>query len=94
MGEWDAFFNINTVIAILFLVVLAYIVGRALLVPVKYLLKLLAMSVWGVVLVLVMNFAGQYFFVAIPFNPFTVLLAGYLGLPWSLILVGLPHLLR
>ncbi|MBT9152758.1 MAG: hypothetical protein DDT35_00980 [Firmicutes bacterium] len=74
--------------------VLAYMVARALVVPVKYLLRLAGMDAWGALLVLFMNVTGQFFFTSVPVNPFTVLLAGYFGLPWAFVLVGVTHVLR
>jgi len=94
MENWQEFLNVNTAIAVLFLAVLVYLVGRALVQPVKYLLKLAAMVLWGAFLVLLMNIAGQFFLTSVPFNPFTVMLAGYFGLPWSLVLLAVTHVLR
>lgn len=85
--------NTSTVIAALFVLALLYLVGRALVGPAKHAWRVALLSAWGIVLIVVANAAGQFFHVSVPINPFTVLLAGYLGPPGLLALVAIQFIL-
>ena len=71
----------NTALAIilgLFLLLLTYKLFAR---PLRLLFKLLINSVIGLILLLLLNFIGGFFNIAIGINLFTVLLSGLLGLP-------------
>ena len=66
---------------------LIYIFGRLLIVPVKMLLKLMASSVAGGVILLLINAAGGIIGIMIPVNIVTTAVTGVLGVPGVLALL-------
>jgi len=67
--------------------ILLFLLGKALLVPLKYILKLLFNSLLGAVVLLVINFFGANFGVLIPFNIINAVVVGVLGLPGAVMLL-------
>lgn len=61
--------------------ILIFLLGRALLVPIKMLLKLIANSLAGAVLLIVINFIGMNIGIMIPVNIVNALVVGVLGIP-------------
>ncbi len=61
--------------------ILIFLLGRALLVPLKMVLKLIANSMAGAVLLIVINFIGMNIGVMIPVNIVNALVVGVLGVP-------------
>jgi len=55
--------------------------------PLKILAKLLLNCVFGVLLLLLVNFLGQYINIGVPINAVTALIAGFLGVPGVIFLV-------
>jgi inhibitor of the pro-sigma K processing machinery len=55
--------------------------------PLKILGKLILNGVLGFVLLLLVNFAGQYIGITIPMNAITVIIAGFLGVPGVIFLI-------
>ena len=66
---------------------LIYIFGRLLIVPVKMLLKLLASSVAGGIILLLINAAGGVIGIMVPVNIATAAVTGVLGVPGVLALL-------
>lgn len=64
-----------------------YIVVRIFSWPIKILGKLLINGVLGVILLFLVNTAGQYFNFYIPINEVTALIAGFFGVPGIIFLV-------
>ncbi|HOQ75563.1 MAG TPA: pro-sigmaK processing inhibitor BofA family protein [Thermoclostridium sp.] len=73
------------------LIVLA--LGKALLLPMKIILKLIINGVLGGLAILLINLLGQPFGLFIPLNIVSALVAGILGLPGIILLVILGFLL-
>lgn len=84
----------STVVAGLFALVLLYLIFRALAGPAKYLWRVFVVSVLGLLLIVGTNAIGQLAQFSVPLNPFTVLLAGYLGIPGAVALILIQVLLR
>jgi inhibitor of the pro-sigma K processing machinery len=84
-----------------YLLVIAYVVGLAvlyligwlLLVPLKFLSKLMLNALAGGVLLVIMSMVGGMFQLTVTVNVFTALLAGFLGVPGVVLVVVLPMLL-
>jgi inhibitor of the pro-sigma K processing machinery len=55
--------------------------------PLKVLIRLLLNAVLGVVLLLVTNYFGAYFNIAIGINAVTVIVAGFFGVPGVIFLI-------
>ncbi|MFZ5641051.1 MAG: pro-sigmaK processing inhibitor BofA family protein [Bacillota bacterium] len=83
----------NIVLAFGVGVLLLYLVGRVLVVPLKYLAKLLINAVIGGILLWVLNIFGNFIGLHIPINPVTALTAGFLGIPGVVLLVVLQFIL-
>lgn len=64
-----------------------YIFGRALLVPLKWMMKLLCNSVIGGAAVIALNLVGEIWGIFVPLNVFTAVVAGVLGIPGIIILI-------
>jgi len=81
-------------VAGLFALALLYFLLRALVGPAKYVWRLLVMSILGLVLIVGVNTIGQFANTTLPLNPFTILLAGYLGIPGAAALIVIQLVLR
>lgn len=67
--------------------ILVFLLGRALLVPLKYILKLTLNSIVGGILLMVLNFVGMHIGIAVPLNLVNAVTVGVLGLPGVILLV-------
>ena len=74
------------------MLILIFLFGRALLVPLKIILKLILSSVIGAILIVVINIAGAGFGIAVPVNVITAVTVGVLGIPGAVMLVVLDLL--
>lgn len=70
-----------------------YFLGWLLLVPLKFLNKLLFNAVAGGVLLMLMSIAGGLFDMNVTVNAVTALIAGFLGVPGVALVVLLPMIL-
>ncbi len=85
--------GINIIIAYAVGLILLYLLGWVLLVPIKMIWRLLYNGIIGGIILLVLNFAGGYFGLHIPLNPISALVIGFLGVPGVVLLLLLQHLL-
>ena len=69
-----------------------YAIGWLLLVPFKFMSRLLLNGLLGGLLLVLINLVGSSFHIAIGLNPFTALTAGFLGVPGVALLMLLPAL--
>lgn len=67
--------------------ILIFLLGKALLVPLKVILRLLLNSIAGAVLIIVINFIGMNIGVMIPINIVNSLTVGILGVPGVIMLL-------
>lgn len=79
--------NITVIIAYIVGIILLFIVGRLLLVPMKIVIKLLYNAVIGGIVLLIINFLGGMFGYHIALNVLTALIVGTLGIPGIILLV-------
>lgn len=70
-------------------ILLLYVVGYLFLVPIKIIGKLLLNSLLGGVGILLINHFGESLGLHIPFNIFTAITAGILGVPGTILLLFL-----
>jgi len=61
--------------------------------PLKILAKLLLNCIFGVLLLLLVNFLGQYIGVEVPINAVSSLIAGFLGVPGVIFLIIFQYLM-
>jgi len=73
--------------------VLLYLLGWFLLVPLKILLKLILNGIIGGVVLWILNLAGGLIGVTIAINPVTALTVGFLGIPGLLLILMLQFIL-
>ncbi len=81
------------VLAYAFGLLLLYIVGRVLIMPLRIAVKLLYNALIGGVVLLILNFLGGYIGLHIALNPITALVVGFLGVPGVLMLLVLKYIL-
>ena len=67
--------------------------GYLLLVPMKFLWRLLAGGVLGALALVLVNLVGGLFGFNVAVNPFTAMAVGFLGLPGAILIVALQLLL-
>lgn len=84
----------NVVIAYVFGLVLLYIVGWVLVVPLKVIIKLIYNGVLGGMILILLNFVGGFVGIHIGVNPVTALIAGVLGIPGIVLLLILQIIFK
>ena len=72
---------------------LVCLTGYLLLVPMKFLWRLLAGGVLGALALMLVNLAGSLFDFCVAVNPFTAMAVGFLGLPGAALVIALQLLL-
>ena len=77
------------ILAYAFGLLLLYVVGRDLIVPLKIVIRLVYNALIGGVVLLLLNFIGGYFGLHIALNPVTALIVGFLGVPGIIMLLVL-----
>ena len=85
--------SVGTLLAFLAGLVLLYIVGILLVIPIKFLIKLLLNAILGGILLFVFNFIGGLFGLSIAINPFNAVIVGILGIPGVILLLVLQVIL-
>jgi len=85
--------DINIIIAFVLGLLLIYLIGRVMLAPLKWIVKLLINAVVGGVILWVINFFGTYVSIHIPLNPITALTAGFLGIPGIVLLLVIQQII-
>jgi len=83
----------TAVIAYAFGLILLYLAGRVLIVPLRIVLKLVYNAVIGGVVLVILNFFGGYVGLSIAINPITALLVGFLGVPGIILLLVIKYIL-
>lgn len=73
--------------------ILLYIVGRILIMPLKIIMKLVFNALIGGITLLLLNFLGGYIGLHIALNPVTAIIAGFLGVPGIIMLLILKYIL-
>lgn len=67
--------------------ILIFLLGKALLIPLKMILRLLINSLVGAVLIIVINYIGMNFGIMIPINAVNSVTVGVLGVPGAIMLL-------
>ncbi|MGF7058452.1 pro-sigmaK processing inhibitor BofA family protein [Brassicibacter mesophilus] len=83
----------SVIIAFAFGLILLYLLGWLLIIPIKYLFKLIVNGIIGGVLLLIVNFLGGFIGIYVGINPVTALIAGFLGVPGVILLIVLQYIL-
>ncbi|MCG0275961.1 MAG: pro-sigmaK processing inhibitor BofA family protein [Thermosediminibacteraceae bacterium] len=85
--------DIGAILAYAFGLLMLYVIGRVLLGPIKLVLQLIYNAVIGGLILLILNFIGNYVGLHIALNPLTALVVGFLGVPGILLLIILKNVL-
>jgi|LSQX01.2.fsa_nt_gb inhibitor of the pro-sigma K processing machinery len=79
---------------ILVIGIIAIILLQAFIKPAVLIVNLVVKSGIGIALIVIFNFLGGIASLALPFNPATVLIAGFLGIPGLMLLTYLQYILQ
>ncbi|WP_129600578.1 pro-sigmaK processing inhibitor BofA family protein [Anaerophilus nitritogenes] len=85
--------ELNILLAYAFGLILLYILGYILLIPIKLIMKFMYNGIVGGIMLVILNFIGGFFNLHIGINPMTALVAGFLGVPGVILMVVLQYLL-
>ena len=86
--------ELHIILAYAFGLILLYILGYLLLIPIKWILKLIYNGILGGILLLVINVVGGFFGFHVAINIVTALIAGVLGVPGVVLLTVMQYLIR
>lgn len=84
---------IPNILAFLFGLVLLYIIGLILVIPIKVIFKLIVNGIIGGVILFLFNLIGRLFGLAIAINPLNAIIVGLLGVPGVVLLLILQVIL-
>jgi len=85
--------SIPTLLAFLLGLVLLYLFGLILVIPIKIIIKLLINGIIGGVLLFFFNLIGGIFGLSIAINPLNAIIVGILGIPGVLLLLIMQMIL-
>lgn len=85
--------ELNIILAYAFGLILLYIAGYILLVPIKIIIKLVYNAIIGGILLFLLNLVGGFFNIGIAVNPITALIAGFLGVPGVILMLVVQYFL-
>ncbi len=79
--------EINSIIVFLGCIIFLFIIGKIFFIPLKSIFKLILNSVFGGLIIFVINFVGGMFSFHIGLNVLTSILVGILGIPGAILLI-------
>jgi len=85
--------DLAAIIAYAIGLILLYVIGRILIVPLHMILKLIYNGIVGGIVLIALNFVGGYVGLHIAVNPITALLVGFLGIPGIILLLIIKYIL-
>ena len=85
--------SIPTLLAFLLGLVLLYLFGLILVIPIKIIIKLLINGIIGGVLLFIFNLIGGIFGLSIAINPLNAIIVGILGIPGVILLLIMQMIL-
>ncbi len=85
--------DLYTILGFLTGICILFILCRIFIVPLKFMLKLLANSLIGGIIIYIINFVGSYFSFHIGLNFITILFVSILGIPGAILLIIIQLLL-
>ncbi len=83
--------EISIILAYALGLILLYIIGWVLVVPLKLLFRLIWNGILGGLMLLAINLVGGFFGLYININPVTALVAGLLGIPGVILIILVGH---
>ena len=85
--------DINIIVAFLLGLLLIYLVGRVMLIPLKLIVKLFVNALVGGVVLWIIDYFGTFLNIHIPINPITALIVGFLGVPGIVLLLIMQQII-
>ena len=85
--------TIKIILSYAFGLILLYLIGILLVVPIKMLIKLVWNGILGGILLFIVNLIGNFIGISLVINPITALIAGFLGIPGVILLLILQNIL-
>lgn len=85
--------DIGAILAYAFGLLMLYAIGKMLLGPIRLVLKLIYNAIVGGLILVLLNFIGNYVGLHIALNPVNALVVGFLGVPGVLLLIVLKNFL-
>jgi inhibitor of the pro-sigma K processing machinery len=79
--------DLLSILAIFLAIGAVYVLGMLLVLPIKFIIKLVVNGIIGAVALIVFNFLGGYIGITIGVNPITALIAGFLGIPGVVLMI-------
>lgn len=86
--------NINTIGTFIICIILLFVLGKIFIWPLKKILKLIFNSIFGGILIYIINIIGMNFGFHIGLNILTAIIVGILGIPGAILLVLLKIIIR
>ncbi|SET02017.1 inhibitor of the pro-sigma K processing machinery [Natronincola peptidivorans] len=86
-------FELSVILAYAFGLILLYIVGWILLIPLKFIIRLIWNGIIGGIMLLLVNLIGGIWGISIVINPISAIMAGFLGVPGVILLLLLQYIL-
>ncbi|WP_205687629.1 pro-sigmaK processing inhibitor BofA family protein [Clostridiisalibacter paucivorans] len=85
--------ELSVIFAYAFGLILLYVLGMILIVPLKYIFKLIINGLIGGVALFLINIVGGFFGISLGINPITALVVGFLGVPGVILLLIIKYVL-
>lgn len=85
--------ELNIILAYAFGLILLFLIGWLLIIPLKYILKLIINGLIGGIVLIILNFVGGFVGIAIGINPITALIVGFLGVPGIILLLIIQYII-
>lgn len=85
--------DINVVLAVVFGLVVIYLLAKMLFAPARLLARLLITACMGAIFLFIFNLVAGFFGVRLGINAATALVAGYMGIPGMIMLALLQRML-
>ena len=79
--------SFSTAVGYILGILIVFVVGKVFLKPVKFILKLVANSVLGVLFIWLINLLGKGMGICIGLNPVTAIVVGALGMPGVILIL-------
>jgi inhibitor of the pro-sigma K processing machinery len=85
--------TVKIILSYAFGLILLYLIGMLLVVPIKMLIKLVWNGILGGILLFIVNLIGNFIGISLAINPITALITGFLGIPGVILLLILQNIL-
>lgn len=86
--------HVDVAIAYLIGILLLYFLARIFIIPIRFVVRLVFNGLVGGVLLWLTNLGGRFIGLAVPINPVTALVAGFLGVPGVVLVIVLQYIFR